>query len=60
SPAPSPEVAVVSSRLPGYFHGDAADRILVASARLHDLTLVTHDERILAYGAEQYVSVISH
>jgi PIN domain nuclease of toxin-antitoxin system len=53
----SPEVAVASSRLPGVFHGDPADRILTASARLHQLTLVTHDERILAYGAEQYVSV---
>ena len=55
----SPEISVASSRLPGKFHGDPADRILAASARLHDLSIVTHDERILAYGAEQYVSVLN-
>lgn len=55
----SPEISVASSRLPGKFHGDPADRILAASARLHDLSIVTHDERILAYGAERYVSVLN-
>ena len=35
--------------LPGAFHKDPADRILVATAREHLLTLVTADERILAY-----------
>lgn len=54
----SPEVSIASSRLPGDFHGDPADRILAASARLHDLTLVTRDDRILAYGAAHYISVI--
>ena len=55
----SPEVAMASCRLPGTFHGDPADRILVASARLDDLYLVTYDERIIAYGTEQYVSVLT-
>lgn len=55
----SPEVAVASCRLPGAFHGDPADRILVASARLEDLHLVTYDTRIIAYGGERYVSVIT-
>ena len=55
----SPEVAVASCRLPGVFHGDPADRMLVASARLHDLRLVTYDQRIIAYGADQYVSVLT-
>lgn len=36
-------------RLPGKFHKDPADRLLVATARVHDLTFVTADERILAY-----------
>ena len=35
--------------LPGTFHPDPADRILVATARHHGLTLVTADARILAY-----------
>lgn len=55
----SPEVAVASCRLPGIFHGDAADRMLVASARLNDLCLVTYDKRIIAYGADQYVTVLT-
>ncbi len=54
----SPDIAVASSRLPGAFPGDPADRILAASARLMNLTLVTRDQRILEYGAMHYVSVL--
>lgn len=54
----SPEISVESSRLPGRFHGDPADRILVATARVHQLTLVTKDTGILDYGREQYVKVM--
>ncbi len=54
----SPRIAVEASSLPGDFHGDAADRILVASARVNNLTLASRDERILAYGQEGYVSVL--
>lgn len=35
--------------LPGAFHADPADRILVATARLYKLTLVTADSNILNY-----------
>ena len=35
--------------LPGEFHSDPADRILVAAARLHKLKLVTGDQKILDY-----------
>lgn len=35
--------------LPGDFHRDPADRLLVATARVHGLTLVTADARILDY-----------
>lgn len=49
----SPEIAVASCRLPGVWHEDPAYRILVASARLHDLRFVTYDQRILPYGADQ-------
>lgn len=54
----TPEIAVESSRLPGEFHGDPADRILVATARLLGGTLLTRDERILAYGKGKLVSVM--
>jgi PIN domain nuclease of toxin-antitoxin system len=35
--------------LPDSFHQDPADRIITATARIHDLTLLTADEKILAY-----------
>jgi PIN domain nuclease of toxin-antitoxin system len=54
----SPAVAVASTRLPGVVQGDPADRILIATARVHDLTLITRDARLLAYGAEHYVSTL--
>ncbi len=42
-------IAVLAYALPGTFHKDPADRILVATAIHHGLTLVTADERILAF-----------
>ncbi len=45
----SPEIAVESCRLPGEFHRDPADQIIVATARVHNLSLVTKDQKILGY-----------
>jgi PIN domain nuclease of toxin-antitoxin system len=42
-------IALRAYTLPGEFHKDPADRILVATAIDHGLTLATADERILAY-----------
>ncbi len=42
-------IAAEAYRLPGEFHRDPADRILVATARIEGWTLVTADRRILAY-----------
>ena len=36
-------------QLPGHFHDDPADRIIVASARLYDGILLTEDSKILNY-----------
>jgi len=38
-----------SNHLPGEFHRDPADQIIVATARVQRLTLITADPRILAY-----------
>jgi len=54
----SPEIAVDSTRLPGNFHGDPADRLLVATARIMRLTLVTQDEKILRYGEKGFVKAV--
>lgn len=43
------EIAVKSVELPGEFHKDPADRIIVATARKLGAPLVTADEKILAY-----------
>ena len=55
----TPEIAVESSRLPWTFHGDPADRILVATARLLGATLLTRDTGILAYGKGNRVSTMA-
>jgi PIN domain nuclease of toxin-antitoxin system len=55
----TPEIAVESTRLPGNFHGDPADRIIVASARETGSTIVTRDRRILAYGEQAFVRAIA-
>jgi PIN domain nuclease of toxin-antitoxin system len=43
------DIAHESNHLPGDFHRDPADQIIVATARLHNLTLITADERIQSY-----------
>ena len=45
----SHKIAMGAYQLPGEFHKDPADRLIVATAREHELTLVTADHRILAY-----------
>ena len=54
----TPEIAIESTRLPGEIHGDPADRMLVATARIAGAVLVTCDERILAYGETGHVRVV--
>ncbi|ELS00051.1 type II toxin-antitoxin system VapC family toxin [Gloeocapsa sp. PCC 73106] len=51
----TPEVAVLSTRLPGDFHGDPADRLIVASSLVHKVSLVSKDEKIQKWG---YLPVI--
>jgi len=41
----TPAVAVASTQL-GNFHGDPADRLIVATALTHGAVLITKDERI--------------
>ncbi|KYG64710.1 hypothetical protein AZI86_10895 [Bdellovibrio bacteriovorus] len=55
----SADVAVESSRLPGGFHGDPADRIIVATARKNRLQLVTQDELILSYAKQGLVRALA-
>ena len=57
--AVTPEILVASSFLPTPIHNDPIDRILVATAREHDLTIITRDRAILACGAEGHVKTLA-
>lgn len=53
-----PQIAVDSVRLPEEFHADPADRIIVATARHFDITLVSADQAILSYAAKGHVRAV--
>ena len=55
----SPEILVESSFMPMPLHADPADRILIATARRHGLTIITRDRAVLAYGAVGHVKVLA-
>jgi len=42
-------IAVEACRLPGEFHRDPADQIIVATARVHNVPLITADDKIRGY-----------
>jgi PIN domain nuclease of toxin-antitoxin system len=44
-----PAIAVRSTKLPGEFHPDPADRILVATALENAIPIITPDDRIRSY-----------
>jgi PIN domain nuclease of toxin-antitoxin system len=44
--------------LPGDFHNDPADRIIVATARHHEAPLLTVDRAILAYAEKGHLQAI--
>jgi PIN domain nuclease of toxin-antitoxin system len=55
----SPAIAVAGTRLPWEVHPDSADRILLATARHLDATLITADGKMLDYGAQGFVKCIA-
>jgi PIN domain nuclease of toxin-antitoxin system len=50
---------IESCFLPEPLHQDPFDRILIATAREHDLTIITRDRAILAYGAAGHVRTLA-
>lgn len=55
----TPSAAIASATLPGDFHRDPADRMLVATARELNIPLVTRDSKIIAYAASGHVQVLA-
>lgn len=45
----TPRIVISSTKLPGKFHRDPSDQIIVATARVYDLAVLTEDEKILKY-----------
>jgi PIN domain nuclease of toxin-antitoxin system len=55
----TPEIALESSRLPGNLHRDPVDRILAATVRLTNASLLTRDRNLLAYGQKKHIRAVS-
>ncbi len=54
----TPEIAIESVHLPGEMHGDPADRMLVATARVLGATLMTKDAQLIRYSRQRHVRAI--
>jgi PIN domain nuclease of toxin-antitoxin system len=51
-------IAIESSNLPGNLHGDPADRIIVATARAWNATLLTKDQKLIEYSHQRHLRVL--
>lgn len=54
----TPEISIESVRLPGELHGDPADRMLVATARILGATLLTKDAQLIRYSHQRHVRAL--
>lgn len=54
----TPEIMIETVHLPGDLHGDPADRMLVATARITGATLLTKDERLVRYAKQRHVRAL--
>lgn len=53
------DIAIDASYLPGEFHADPGDRLIVATARHLGLPIITRDRKIIAYADRGFVDVIA-
>ena len=49
------DILLFSTQLPGTVHGDPADRMLIATAALRSVPLITADRLIVAYAQETHL-----
>jgi len=54
----TPEILIASTQLPGVIPQDPADRIIAATARALDLTLITRDRKLLSYAEQGHLRAI--
>lgn len=55
----TPDIAIDASHLPGAFHSDPMDRLLVSTARHLGFPIVTRDHKILDYAMAGHVEAIA-
>jgi PIN domain nuclease of toxin-antitoxin system len=53
------EAALRATRLPGSVHGDPADRIIIATAQILKVPLLTADARIIQYAGQGHLRVMA-
>lgn len=51
----SPAIAIEAYQLPD-FHGDPADRLIAATARIHNLILLTSDRKMISHPSLRVIS----
>src|SRR5688572_26258678 len=54
----TPDISIESAELPNGFHGDPADRLIVATARIKRMVILTRDSKILSYAKEGFIQAI--
>lgn len=54
----TPDISIESAALPNGFHGDPADRLIVATARIKRMVILTRDSKILSYAKEGFIEAI--
>ncbi len=52
------DISLESVNLPDFEHKDPADRFIVATARMLNAELITHDQKLVAYAKQGYVNVL--
>lgn len=55
----TPEIAVASNYLPDAPVGDPVDRILLATARVENMRLVTADRKLIEWGRRHHLKVLA-
>jgi PIN domain nuclease of toxin-antitoxin system len=45
----TPRIAIESMKLPGTFHRDPADQLIIATGRVYNIPLIAADSRILQH-----------
>lgn len=51
-------IAAQAYKLPGRFHGDPADRMIVATSKIENALLITRDEEILRYAKDGHIKAL--